>query len=288
MTKNYAKSIRAKLLNIARKEKSNYQVLVIRYLYERLLYRLSVSKFREKFCLKGGALLYAFEQEFSRPTLDIDLLGVKIKNDETVLKQIFIEIMNIPCESDGVVFDTYSIKTENIAGNKVYHGIRLMYTARLDSIMQTMRIDIGFGDVIIPEAQSLSYPVLITDLPVPDILAYSLETVVAEKFHAMIDLAESNSRYKDFYDVYKILSQNELNVNDLTDAIQATFQNRETSFKANHPLFSDDFAKNPNRNIQWQHFLKKIKHPENLEFPFVVKNILERLQPIYNELSKNI
>jgi len=287
MTKNFAKSNKAKLLHIAQKERLDYQVLVIRYLYERLLYRLSVSRYREKFCLKGGALLYAFEKEFSRPTLDIDLLGIKIQNDETVLKQIFAEIMAIPCDNDGVVFDANSIKAENIAENKAYHGIRLIYIARLDSIMQTMKIDIGFGDVIIPAAQSLSYPVLIRDLSVPDILAYSLETVVAEKFHAMIDLAESNSRFKDCYDIYKILSQNELDANNLTDAILATFHNRKTNFKVNHPLFSDDFAKNQNRNMQWQRFLKKIKHPEDLEFSVVIKNIVERLYPIYLELRKN-
>ena len=281
MTKEHAKSIKTKLLNIARKDRSDYQVLLIRYLYERLLYRLSVSRYRERFCLKGGALLYAYEKEFPRPTLDIDLLGINIKNDETVLKQIFIEIMSIPCESDGVVFDVNSIKTEDIAENKAYHGFRLIYIAHLDSIIQTMKVDIGFGDVITPAAQLLSYPTLIRDLPVPDILAYSLETVVAEKFHAMIDLAESNSRYKDFYDVYKILLQNELDATNLTDAILATFHNRQTKFKANHSLFSDDFMKNQNSNMQWQRFLKKIKYNENLNFETVMLLIKSKLQPAF-------
>ena len=280
MTKNFAKSIKAKLLNIARKDGLDYQVLLIRYLYERLLYRLSVSQYREKFCLKGGALLYAFEKEFARPTLDIDFLCIKINNDETVIKQIFTEIMAIPCDNDGVVFDTNFLKTEIITENKAYHGIRLIYIARLDTIIQTMKIDIGFGDVVIPAAQSLSYPVLIPDLPVPEILAYSLETVVAEKFHVMIDLAEANSRYKDFYDVYQILSQNELDAANLTDAIQATFHNRETNFKENHQLFSEGFAKDQNRNMQWQRFLKKIKHDENLTFEKVMSLIKSKLQPI--------
>jgi hypothetical protein len=196
--------------------------------------------------------------------------------------------MGISCENDGVVFDTGTIKTENIAETKAYHGLRLIYTARLDSIMQTMKIDIGFGDVIIPAAQPLSFPVLIQGLPVPEILAYSLETVVAEKFHAMIDLAESNSRYKDFYDVYKILSQNELDAKNLTDAIMATFHNRKTDFRTNHPLFSDDFAKDPNRNLQWKRFLKKIKYDEDLNFETVMSLIKSKLQSVQDDNSDNI
>jgi len=284
MTKDFAKSVKAKLLSLAQKNRLNYQVLLIRYLYERLLYRLSVSKYKDQFCLKGGALLYAYKKEFSRPTLDIDLLGIKIKNDETLINQIFIEIMAIPCEKDGVIFDTSSIKTEHIALNKAYHGLRLTYIARLDSIKQTMKIDIGFGDVIIPAAQSLSFPVLIQDLPVPDILAYSLETVVAEKFHAMIDLAESNSRYKDFYDVYQILSQYQLDTKTLNDAILATFRNRKTIIKREHPLFLEDFAINRNRNMQWQHFLKKINAPD-IEFIHVMNTIVNRLHPVYHRID---
>ena len=182
MTKEFAKSIKAKLLNIARENSLDYQVLLIRYLYERLLYRLAVSRFREKFCLKGGALLYAFEKEFPRPTLDIDLLGIKMKNDAIVMKDIFTEIMAIPFKNDGVVFDVNSIKTENIAENKAYHGIRLIFVARLDSIKQTMKIDIGFGDVIIPAAQSLSYPVLLQKLPVPDFWRIRLKRWLPKNF----------------------------------------------------------------------------------------------------------
>ena len=280
MTKDFAKSIKEKLLNIARKDRVDYQVLLIRYLYERFLYRLAVSRFREKFCLKGGALLYAFEKEFARPTLDIDFLGIKIKNDATVMKEIYMEIMAIPFKEDGVVFDASSIQTEKIAENREYHGIRLIFTARLDSIRQTMKIDIGFDDAVVPAPQSLSYPVLISNLPVPDILAYSLETVVAEKFHAMIDLAESNSRYKDFYDVYRILSQNNLDGNILTEAILETFRHRKTIFKTNHPVFADDFINDHNRNIQWKRFLKKIKHNEDLTFITAMSLIKSKLQPI--------
>lgn len=113
-------------------------------------------------------------------------------------------------------------------------------------------MDIGFGDIVTPSAQRLTYPCFIDSLPQADILAYSLESVVAEKFQAMIDLSEFNSRYKDFYDVYKILSSYAVDDVVLTEAIQATFLNRGTHYRPNHPLFTGDFARDAERNRQWK------------------------------------
>lgn len=104
MTKDIAKSIKARLLDIAKYRDINYQQLIILYLYERLLYRLSASTYKNKFCLKGGALLYAFEKEAPRPTLDIDFLGIKIKNDVQTIKNVFKEIIAIPCD-DAIQFN---------------------------------------------------------------------------------------------------------------------------------------------------------------------------------------
>lgn len=285
MIKDTAKSIKTRLLNIAKKEGLDYQLLVIRYLYEILLYRLSVSEYRDKFCLTGGVLLYAFEKDFPRPTLDIDFLGMKIKNDIDTVKSVFIEILNITCDNDGVLFDIANVGAEEMNEGKVYHGVRVTFTARLDSIRQSMKMDIGFGDVIIPTAQNLSYPTLMEELPVPDVLAYSLESVVAEKFQAMIELSEVNSRYKDFYDVYKILSTQQLDNAVLSDAIYATFKNRGTSYHSNHPLFTESFMKDEIRNVQWKRFLRKIKQDENLSFEVVMNLITSRLRPIFEKLK---
>lgn len=284
MTKDIAKSIKAKLLNIARSENKNYQNLIIRYLHERLLYRLSVSKFKNKFCLKGGALLYAFEKEFPRPTLDIDFLGIKIKNDIDTTKSVFREILVIPCE-DGIQFDISTIEAEEINETHTYQGIRVSFMAKLDTIRQSLRMDIGFGDIVTPSAQNLTYPVLMDELPAPEILAYSLETVVAEKFQAMVELSEVNSRYKDFYDVYKILSTQNLNKVILSEAVQATFNNRNTSYQDTHPLFTEFFRNDESRNTQWKRFLKKIKQDENLDFEDVMILITSRLQAIYETLN---
>lgn len=286
MTKDIAKSIKAKLLNIAKKEELDYQLLIIRYLYERLLYRLSVSPYKDKFCLKGGVLLYAFEKEFPRPTLDIDFLGMKIKNDVDTIKNVFSEILAISCE-DGVSFDISTIDSEEINESKAYQGVRVTFLARLESIRQTMKMDIGFGDVIIPTAQTLAYPVLMDELPVPEVLSYSLESVVAEKFQAMIELSEVNSRYKDFYDVYKILSLQQLDDAVLSEAIRAIFRNRNTSYQDSHPLFTESFIKDENRNTQWKRFLKKIKYDGDLSFETVMNLITSCLKPVYKTLRED-
>ena len=286
MIKEIAKSIKARLLNIARDENVNYQQLIIRYLYERLLYRLSVSQYKEKFCLKGGALLYAFEKDFPRPTLDIDFLGLKIHNDIEMLKSVFCEVLAISC-NDGIEFNISTVRAEEINENNSYHGVQVVFEAKLDSIRQIMRIDIGFGDVIIPTAQELSYPVLLEELPVPQIMAYSLESVVAEKFQAMIELSEVNSRYKDFYGVYKILVLQNLNTDILNEAVRATFANRGTLYQESHPLFLESFVKEENRNTQWKRFLKKIKQDEELKFEDVIKLIRIKLLPIYKDLNSN-
>lgn len=285
MTKDIAKSIKAKLLNIAKREDIDYQQLVIRYLYERLLYRLSVSDYRDKFYLKGGALLYAFEKELPRPTLDIDFLGVKIKNDLALLKDVFAEICSVECPEDGITFDIGTITTEEITEGRDYKGIRISLVAHLDTIKQVMKMDVGFGDVVTPSAQELSYPALMEELPQATVMAYSLDSVVAEKFQAMIELSEVNSRYKDFYDVYKILNNHPLDSNTLADAIRATFANRETGYMENHPLFTERFANDPSRNQQWQRFMKKIKQSEPRNFADVMSLITARLEPVYKQLE---
>ncbi|GBU08254.1 hypothetical protein AwDysgo_15850 [Bacteroidales bacterium] len=286
MTKDIAKSIKAKLLNIAKQKGHNYQLLIIRYLHERLLYRLSLSDYREAFYLKGGALLYAFEKEFPRPTLDIDFLGVKIKNDLVYIKNVFAEICSITCEKDGISFDVATIIAEEITEGRAYRGVRVAVITHLDSIKQTMKMDVGFGDVVRPQALQLSYPSLMEDLPQSSIMAYSLESVVAEKFHAMIELSEVNSRYKDFYDVYKILKNHSLDNKTTSEAIYATFANRETRYQSNHPLFTKEFAIDKKRNQQWERFLKKIETNNSLSFEVVMSLISSRLQPIYEELYK--
>nr|WP_121270876.1 nucleotidyl transferase AbiEii/AbiGii toxin family protein [Pedobacter schmidteae] len=284
MTKDLGKSTKAKLLNIARAGKLDHQLIVIRFLYERLLYRLSKSVYKDKFYLKGGVLLYAMEKEYARPTLDIDFLGLDISNDLESLKEVFREICSIDDPDTGVYFDLDTISAEEINETKDYVGTRLSIVAYLDSIKQPLKIDIGFGDVVIPDPQLLSYESMIPGLDPTDIVAYSLETVVAEKFQAMIDLSELNSRYKDFYDVYTILTKYPLEKQLLLSSIRATFKNRNTPYTEGHPIFTTAFAKDKVRNQQWKQFLKKIKVNAELEFSTVMELIKDQLMPFYEQV----
>ncbi len=275
--KDFGRSVKAKLLNVAHESNQPYQLLLTRYLQERLLYRLSISEYRDRFFLKGGALLYAFERFDARPTVDIDFLGNQISRDLEQMKTVFAQIASIICEEDGVIFDTDSINPEEISINKQYNGVRIHITAHLDSVKQPLSMDIGFGDVVTPEAQLLEFPLLIDDLPTAVIRAYSLETVVAEKFQAMVALGENNSRMKDFFDVYRILSNYNLDEILLEQAINATFDNRRTIVEKDAPLFTETFAEDDMRVRFWNGFIRKIKWKEQIEFKTVWELIMNRL-----------
>lgn len=271
-------SLQDKLRNIAKSTGKDFQLILTRYFQERLLFRLSQSVHNEHFCLKGGALLYAFERETSRPTLDLDLLSLKIRMDKARFADIFREICKISFPDDGVQFDAEKIGVAEIMEQRRYAGLQIKIPVSLGNMKQLMKIDIGFGDVVTPPPAKMTYPTLL-DMAAPEIKAYSPETVIAEKFEAMIDLAESNSRMKDFYDVYQLLSQKRYDPDTLKLAVVQTFQNRQTVLKPSHPLFAPDFVQDPSRKQLWAFFLKRTKLDESLGFEAVVGLISEILKP---------
>ena len=287
--KNVAKSVRAKLLNIRNSEPgTEYMQVLLRYIQERMLYRLSMSQYRDNFCLKGSALLFAYEKFKARPTKDIDFLGDKISRDKETIRKAFREICSIQCPEDGLTFDNgeNDIKVEVISLDKEYNGVTVTVTAHLDTIVQPFSMDIGFGDIVVPEPQELDYPLLLDDMPEVSINAYSLETVVAEKFQTMIDRASANSRMKDFYDVYSILSSDKVDKGILSDAIVSVFNNRGTGYDDNHPLFNGEFKNDPIKQTQWNAFLKKMKYKGELPLNEVVDYITEKLSPYWLSLKK--
>lgn len=285
IVKNHGKSIRDKLLNIAKDENIFYQTVLTRYFQERLLYRISQTRFRKNFYLKGGALMYAYDRFAARPTLDIDFLGTHISNDGPAVVQAFKEICSMPYEEDAVKFDVENMTAQNITEFKDYHGIRLSIPVRMDTILQVMTMDIGFGDVVTPEPVNLDYPVLLEHLPSANILAYSLETVIAEKFHAVVDLADQSSRMKDYYDLYTILHNGKYNVEVLQEAIIKTFENRHTLYDPNTMFFRKDFSSNPQMQLKWQAFIRKITKRDELLFTEVVAFIQDKLQPYWDKLA---
>ena len=282
---NYGKSIRSKLLNVAKKEDVFYQTVLTRYFQERLLYRMSQTRYRDNFYLKGGALLYAFERFAARPTLDIDFLGHNISNEGNIVIAAFREICSVPYEEDGIIFDIEHITAQNITEFKDYHGIRLIIPVQMDTISQVMTMDIGFGDVVTPSPVCLEYPLLLEHLPVPNILAYSIETVIAEKMHAVIDLADQSSRMKDYYDLFNLLSKEKYDSETLQEAIIRTFENRHTSYDANTMFFRKDFAGNSQMQTRWKAFLRKITKEADVSFFEVVTYIQTTLKPYWEKMS---
>ncbi len=280
MKKNYGKSVRTRLVNLMNETDYRYMYLLARYFNERLLYRVSVSQYKDNFLLKGGSLLYALDGLESRPTVDVDFMADRISRDRENISEIFRKIVAIDCEEDGVNFDMESIRTEPITVDKKYPGSRFYVTAHMDTIVHNMSVDIGFGDVVSPCPMTIDFPLLLSDMPSVNLQAYSLETVVAEKFHTMIDRDEANSRMKDFFDCYQLLTQRCLRDDTLFEAIKATFDNRALAYNTNLKLFSDEFVADKERIIRWKAFLKKINWKEDIPFCAVMRIIKDRLQPM--------
>ena len=257
------------MLNLSKQTKgADYNLILLRFVQERFLYRLSLSAYRENFFLKGGALLYAHERFAARPTRDMDFLGDHISRDKEYIKRIMLEICSIVCEEDGVTYECGEdeIWLEDITVEKEYNGTRVHMTAHMDTIVQPFSIDVGFGDVIVPQPAHLDYPLLIEGLPAVNVEAYSLETVVAEKFQTMIDRGTINSRMKDFFDVYTILKEEKVDAELLKEAIVEVFANRGTALNVDSVVFSDGFAQDAIRQTMWKAYLKKIKYKGELPF----------------------
>ena len=284
--KNYGKSIRARLLNVAKQEEVFYQTILTRYFQERLLYRISQTRYRENFYLKGGALMYAYERFAARPTLDIDFLGTRISNDGKRIAEAFREICSVDCKEDGVQYDCDKITTWNITEFKDYHGVRLSIPVTMDTIAQVLTMDVGFGDVVTPHPVSLDYPLLLEGLPEASILAYSTETVIAEKMHAIIDLADQSSRMKDYYDIYHLLTSFQYDTAILQDAINRTFENRYTPYNAGTMFFREDFPNHPQMQVRWTAFLRKAAINSALSFTEVVRWLQDTLKPYWTAYGR--
>jgi len=282
---NLSKSIRAKLLHISKKENISHQMMIIRYFQERLLYRLSISEFNNNFCLKGGVLLYMFDQKKSRPTIDIDFLAMQTDNDKDSVKNIFSKICRIEYKEDAVTFDYQNITVTEITKQANYKGIRINVIGKLDTIKQRIQIDVGFGDKVYPNPLMVNYPVIL-EMAQPIIQVYSIYSAIAEKFEAMIQLSEANSRMKDFYDIYSLLNNNEIDKSKLENAINITFKTRNTVYTENHSVFKEEFCTNKDRLTQWNAFKKKTKIIDNLTFDTVLRKIKEEIEPIYKRIDK--
>lgn len=275
-----ANAISMKLLMYSRKYNVNHQMILIRFFHERLLFRVSVSAYKNHLLLKGGNLLYSIQGNTARPTVDIDFSGNKISNDIEEIKKMFLQILTIE-SNDGVIFNTETLNVSEINEQNQYTGVRVKVIAQLANIKQNIQIDIGFGDVITPAPQTLQYPILLEDFEIPIIQAYTIETVIAEKLQAIIILAQLNSRMKDFYDIYSLLESEKINLEVVKEAINQTFSNRNTPINFDSIVFKEEFYTDANRLKMWNAFLTKIK-AEEIPFEIVVK----RIEKLVIEINK--
>lgn len=256
MSRNLAASIRTRLKQRADARKQDFNLILTHYGLERLLYRLSISPLAGNYLLKGALLFSLWYDQPHRPTRDADLLGFGPDDIDTAVAA-FREICAMEVE-DSIAFDPASVKGSVIRKEAGYGGVRIDLLAKLDGARITLQVDIGFGDAVTPAPESVSYPVLLDDLPAPKLRSYPKYTVVAEKFHAVCLLGMANTRMKDYFDLWVLLTEGALEPTELRRAIDATFARRQLQVPDTTPSgLSHAFAQDAVKTAQWIAFLKK-------------------------------
>jgi predicted nucleotidyltransferase component of viral defense system len=278
-------SVKDRLKKQAIEDGKTMQDKLVTFGLERTIYRLSVSSYAERFTLKGGIFLYAlFDGEYARATMDIDLLAQRIPNDAEEMNKVFNDIFSIECD-DALRFDLNTLDVINITEFKEYHGVNVSIMGYLDRTKVPVSIDIGFGDIIYPERMKMEFPVLL-DMEVPEVYAYSIYSVIAEKFEAFVSLGLANGRYKDFYDIYVLADRYNLDGAELKKAIIQTFIHRGTGFD-DIAAFDEDFTMDETRQGRWKAFIKKKKALVKVEFKETMELLKKLLLPIVDAIQND-
>lgn len=257
--RNLGASVRARLLTLSKAEGQSFDLVLTRFALERLLFRLSRSPHADRFVLKGAMLMMSWFDDPHRGTRDLDLLGFGDPS-ETAMLTTFRDILAQQVE-DGVSFDPDTLVVDRIREAFEYGGLRLRTVASVGGAKIRLTIDIGFGDALEPEAEVVDYPTML-DLPAPRLRAYARETVIAEKFQALVALGRANSRMKDFYDVWVLSRSFAFDGDRLARAIAATFAQRETEIPAEPPdSLTPAFAADGQKQQQWRAFAEAVATP---------------------------
>jgi hypothetical protein len=285
--KNIPASIRQKLSNLAQKRDDDFGLILTKYGLERILFRLSKSKYRNIFVLKGALLFELWTKERHRPTRDADFLATGDSSPERFVR-IFQELSAFEFPDDALRFDAKTVKAERIKENADYEGVRVTLTAFLDKAQIPIQIDIGFGDTITPGPIETDYPTLL-DLPSPHLLAYPHETVISEKLEAIVKLGIANTRMKDFHDLHSLANMFDFNGQILAEAIRATFLKRGTEFPSEGiPLaFTPEFYEDQMKVKQWNAFCNKNKsYIRQTELKDIVADLALFLVPVINSVKQ--
>ena len=277
-----AEAVKARLKNFAVQSGCTFQEALTYYGMERTIYRISISPYAEHFVLKGGVLLYAmFDRKYERATTDVDLLARRISNSAAEMKDIFSDILALD-GNDAITFSPSSLTVENITEFKEYHGLHIAAVGLLGRTKIPVGIDIGFGDVIYPNAVKMDFPVIL-DMDAPRINAYSLESAIAEKLEAIVRNSFWNSRYKDYYDVHILSRKFSFSYSDLRTAVLETFEHRGTSPSIDLASFGAEFTGDPLHQTRWKAFLRKKKALIDIPLQDALQGIIEFAQPLVDE-----
>ena len=264
--KNIEASVRALLQNKAKETNRPFAEVLQYYGMERFLYRFSRSEYADKFILKGALMFTVWQVPQRRATLDIDF-STHYDNQIASIEKVIRDVCKVSVTPDGLGFDLQTIKGQKIKEDADYEGVRVKFRGFLECARIPMQIDVGFGDTIYPKPKVIDYPVIL-DFPKPHLKGYPAESVVSEKFEAMVKLGLLNSRMKDFYDIWLMMRHFDFNGSNLAEAMKRTFEHRKTSLPQHKPLFAEEiYDEKSDRQTLWKAFLRKgdIKHaPEKL------------------------
>jgi predicted nucleotidyltransferase component of viral defense system len=275
--KNIAASVKDRLLSLARAQGRVFDILLVRFALERLLFRLSHSAHRDRFILKGGMLVTQWLDHDNRETRDIDFLGFG-PDDEDEIKATFADIMMVDA-ADGLVFDVDALAASPIREELEYGGIRLKTSAYLERTRIPVTLDIGFGDALPDGGQIIDYPSLL-DMERANIRSYPPEAVLAEKFQAIVALGLANGRMKDFYDLWALPKVLPIDADTLAPAVAATFQRRQTALPDGVPPgLSSAMAEDEQAQRRWRAFIGSLEL-QPIDFGDVLKDIWALLEPV--------
>jgi hypothetical protein len=255
--KNPAESIRARLLKYAKEHGDSFDRILTRYAIERFLYRLSRTEAARSYVLKGAMLFVTWPERAYRPTGDLDLLG-QGDPDPAAITALFTEICQVGLPEDGIRFDLTSLSVEPVREADKYQGVQVVLTAELAKATPRLRVDIGFGDHVYPQPKRSYFPGLLPELPQADLLMYPPETVVAEKFEAMLRFGEANGRIKDFHDIWVATRTFHFELAVIVEAIRGTLVRRGTAIPTEMPVgLADAFAQSAAARGLWSGFLRR-------------------------------
>lgn len=269
-----ARQLKAKIKNLSAEKKVPAQILMRLYMMERLLERISVSNYKDKFIIKGGLLISSLIGVGSRVTMDLDATIKKLKLEKEIISKAFEEIFKIDLE-DNITFEI--LKISEIRLEDIYPGLRISAVAFYEGIKTPLSIDMTTGDKITPKEIGYEYPLLFEDRKIK-ILAYNLETVLAEKLHTVLARGITNTRQRDFYDIWSLynLKFNNINFSNLKSALEVTATKRGTpEISVNYKKVIEGIKNNEQMLFLWEKYRKDYLYAQDINFQKICDLIVE-------------